>query len=331
MLTFEGDYAKTGPFAADFGHTLDLRLTATFLSEGTSRLVLGGAQSSVEVGFDDLRVAVSPRPALGLLRATPNFGDPPGGESVVLYGHGLLDGTASAPTVSFGGVAASNVVALDDHRVQCIAPVNSVSGPVSVEVTNARGTTLGAGLYTYRGPFFQADLQNGVSDPHLLYSAGAFGMFGRSLSRVPSVGLRYSSVRTLRDDYQSKDFNAEITFTSGTGIAYLGYGSGVDTAGDPSLGALALRYRGSGLALMSDGVVVQSFPLPPSTGPHRLRIEQAGTVITFSLDLESDSGPFVPDHSHTFPTQPVFLQPGASRLFAGAETSFQIRAFRVDP
>jgi hypothetical protein len=85
---------------------------------------------------------------LTLTKVSPDSGFAPGGGAVTLTGTGFTTGSPGTNTVTFDGVAATAVVAVNDTTITCTTPAGS-SGPANVAVTNTKGTqTLNAG-FTY--------------------------------------------------------------------------------------------------------------------------------------------------------------------------------------
>ena len=79
-----------------------------------------------------------------VLLAAPLVGPTTGGTSVTITGLNFTGATA----VSFGGVAATNVVVVNDATITATAPAHAV-GIVDVSVTSAAGSGIGLGLFTY--------------------------------------------------------------------------------------------------------------------------------------------------------------------------------------
>ena len=75
---------------------------------------------------------------------TPNNGKLAGGTSVTLAGSNFT-GTLG---VTFGGVAATNVIEVSDIEITCDTPANA-AGTIDIVVTNGDGPGTGVGLYTY--------------------------------------------------------------------------------------------------------------------------------------------------------------------------------------
>ena len=80
----------------------------------------------------------------------PNSASPSGGTTVIINGSNFTSGTQStSPSVSFGGVAATNVRVMSPLQISVIAPPHA-QGSVSVEVTTADGISASApDAFTY--------------------------------------------------------------------------------------------------------------------------------------------------------------------------------------
>ncbi len=78
--------------------------------------------------------------APSLTSLTPTSGKAQGGTSVTLNGAGFTAVGAGTTVVSFGGVAATGVVVLDDARVQCLTPAGTGGAVVDVVLSNQNGS-----------------------------------------------------------------------------------------------------------------------------------------------------------------------------------------------
>lgn len=80
----------------------------------------------------------------------PNSASPSGGTTVIINGSNFTSGTQpTSPSVSFGGVAATNVRIVSPLQISASVPPHT-EGSVSVDVTTADGTTTSvAGAFTY--------------------------------------------------------------------------------------------------------------------------------------------------------------------------------------
>ena len=87
--------------------------------------------------------------APGLISVAPVSGSSLGGTPATLVGTGLQAGGATVPAVTYGGLAATNVVVIDDMTVTCTIPAATPGTRVDVVVTNNFGTGMLVGAYTY--------------------------------------------------------------------------------------------------------------------------------------------------------------------------------------
>lgn len=87
------------------------------------------------------------RPGLAWEDSTPivesldvNYARLTGGVAVTITGRRFeTDASGTAPTVTFGGNAATSVVVVNKTTITCVAPAASAAGVVDVTVTNWRG------------------------------------------------------------------------------------------------------------------------------------------------------------------------------------------------
>src|SRR5262249_55917630 len=84
--------------------------------------------------------------------ANPNRGTFQGGTAVTLTGSGFSVDQAGTNTVTFGGAAASNVVAVNDSTITCTTPPGVRDAVVDVSVSNANGIGTLAGGFAYSVP-----------------------------------------------------------------------------------------------------------------------------------------------------------------------------------
>ncbi|HEX6882807.1 MAG TPA: IPT/TIG domain-containing protein [Planctomycetota bacterium] len=112
------------------GATVDVRLTN---ANGTTTL-LSAFRYLVRPELDSVE------PGRGVLA---------GGTTLTLRGRGFQQDSPGPNQVTIGGVAALAVLTLDDATIQCTTPPGAARGPADVRVTNANGSTLLAGGFTY--------------------------------------------------------------------------------------------------------------------------------------------------------------------------------------
>ena len=115
----------------------------------------GAAGGTVDVtvtndnGSATLTSAYTYHPLPTLTAVSPPTGSSLGGTSATLTGSGFQDFGRGTNTVTFGGVAATNVVVVDDTSLTCDVPAGVPSAIVDVVVSNANGTATLAGGFTY--------------------------------------------------------------------------------------------------------------------------------------------------------------------------------------
>ncbi|MCH2104438.1 MAG: ScyD/ScyE family protein [Planctomycetes bacterium] len=80
----------------------------------------------------------------------PSEGPAEGGELVTITGSLFTETVAGETSVTFGGVAAADVVVVDDVTITCTAPAGEAGDVAVVSVSNTRGTGSYSG-YTYTG------------------------------------------------------------------------------------------------------------------------------------------------------------------------------------
>jgi hypothetical protein len=86
---------------------------------------------------------------LDVLSVLPVSGTASGGTAVTITGDGFVDGTAGTNTVRFGGVPATQVVAVDDGTITCRTPAGTPLAVVDVQVTNGSGAVTLPAVFRY--------------------------------------------------------------------------------------------------------------------------------------------------------------------------------------
>ncbi len=134
-------------------------LSATRVDDHTIRAVVpAGAVGAKNVSLtfntsysiSTLGYTYVPAPAPEITSLTPSTGFITGGDSILLTGRGF--GLTGTPTVTFGGVAATNVIRLSETTVYATNPAGTV-GAKDVVLTPYQGTPITkAGGFTYKGP-----------------------------------------------------------------------------------------------------------------------------------------------------------------------------------
>jgi hypothetical protein len=122
---------------------------------------LGGCTDS-----DAATVAVTPLPpAVTVTSVAPNSGSSLGGTIVAITGSGFDPGAS----VTFGGIAATSVLVVDDAHITATTPIHA-AGAVAVTVTNTDATTgtLSNG-FTYTLPAFDANGDSVIDPSDIVY------------------------------------------------------------------------------------------------------------------------------------------------------------------
>lgn len=129
--------------------------TVEVLVPTDSKVLLGGTFSAIdgksrtniaEVGTDGALLPALPTIAPTLTAVAPASGSTVGGTTITLTGTGL-----SGATVTIGGVAAKDVVDIDDGTITAVTPPGA-AGPADIVITNAFGTAKLVGGFTYVRP-----------------------------------------------------------------------------------------------------------------------------------------------------------------------------------
>ena len=118
-----------------------IRLASQTAGVGFTITSENGADTAT-VNYMIVETASAPAPAL--FSAAPFTGPAAGGTAVTLIGTNLTGTTA----VTFGGVAATSVVVVNDNTVTCVTPAVA-AGVVDVNLTTPYGTTALTGGFTY--------------------------------------------------------------------------------------------------------------------------------------------------------------------------------------
>ncbi len=102
----------------------------------------------------------------------PTSGPPGGGTTVTITGEGFLNGVTGATLVTFGGVAATDVVVVDDATVQATTPAGANDLTVGVRVENSRGAATLSSAFTYLSTASIVSDLNSDGVPDLVIAAG---------------------------------------------------------------------------------------------------------------------------------------------------------------
>src|SRR5262249_4989419 len=136
-----------------FGNTQATNVVAVNDGTLTCTTPPGTAATTVDVrvsnanGATTLTAAYRYNRAPTLTSLAPSDGTALGGTSVTLTGAGFTDPAAGTTTVTFGGLAASQILVLDDTHVQCTTPAGSGGASVDVVLANANGSVTLSGAF----------------------------------------------------------------------------------------------------------------------------------------------------------------------------------------
>jgi len=141
---------------------------------------------------------------------TPSFGPTAGGTTVSVNGSGFFPGA----TVSFGGIAATNVVFFDEFTITATTPAGAAAGAVDVTVLNTNGTTATlAGGFTYYDPITSSVTLSADVDPSV------YGQMVTFTAHVDISGPPPSG--TVQFKVDGVDFQGPVAVDGVTGDAML--------------------------------------------------------------------------------------------------------------
>ncbi len=172
--------------------------------------------------------------------------------------------------------------------------------------------------------YFVDNFERQVMNPSLEGYGPFFGVENGGIHRLGTFEFDNGFyMRTSETDYNERDFDFEITFTTKEDIVDIGIGEGVGGPpyGEPT-GSVYFRAHPLGLggavsfrhALGEDGVGTFK-----TSGPHRARISKKGAAVTLSIQ-DHYTGEFKADFSKSYPDLAViapFLNNRNSRLLFG--------------
>ncbi len=152
-------------------------------------------------------------PTPTITACTPDNGSQAGMIDVTLTGTGFFDNGAGANTVTFDGVAATNVVTVNDTTITCTTPAGD-AGPQTIEVTNNNG---------------KGQLVAGYNaNVHALIGAKGGTLYAideanASLTTIGAVGFNVDAMATHPNGtiYATTTDNKLITINSQTGAGTL--------------------------------------------------------------------------------------------------------------
>ena len=180
------------------------------------------------------------------------------------------------------------------------------------------------------------DFSGPALGPGLEFSAPDSYSFSTGFASPEGDSRQY--IRTVATDFGAGDFVLSLTFRvasgdGGAGTAFIGLGTGSPDSDyyDEPLNSVYFRSApadfGDGFLQLSinsgAGNVAELTTLGnPGDGTHRALLTKVGDTLTFSLDANSSSGPFVADDTITLNLADerfAFLDNTNSRLFFGGQ------------
>jgi hypothetical protein len=290
---------------------------------------------------------------------SPVSGPAAGGGTITFTGTGFQANGAGLNTITFAGVAATNVVVLGDTSLTCKVPAGAAGTQADVRLSNANGAELlpagyryhalpvitsltpssgppgGGTLVTVRGSGFLDDAAGDVVVKFADRLANAVGVFedGRLTCRAPAGPAGTSVTITLTTA------NGEATFVNG----YLYHPKPTLTAITPpdgtSLGANRVTLTGTGFlangasqnavrfgGTSATGVVVQTdrsieCTVPPGT-----------SGLTVSVSVTNVNGTATLPNAYRYHARPTLtnLSPQSGPLAGGTSVTLAGTGFQVD-
>ncbi len=232
----------------------------------------GTAGSSVAVAVANANgtAALNPgftyhqRPAIFSL--SPSAGSGSGGTSVTISGTGFQGNAAGTNTVTFGGVAAANVVTLNDTTITCLAPGGTPGVAVDVEISNANGSDVRVDGFTFHQPPGLASLApaSGTSLGGTTVSLTGTGFLDNAAGTnavtfggvaATEVVVQSDSSITCEAPAGTPGTSVDVVVTNGNGAGTLSLGyayhplptvTAASPAAGTSLGGTAVTITGSG-------------------------------------------------------------------------------------
>jgi|GEM_PF-6559240 len=170
--------------------------------------------------------------------------------------------------------------------------------------------------------YFDEDFNEPVRNSSLEWYGSFYSIEGGVVRRTGYLNTPFrSNLRTVKTDYNSKDFIFEVSFTTAArDINLIGIGPGFGPD-EPKL-SVYMRVHSQvyqGQLGIQTGVGYDLLPSLKTGGPHRARIEKRGSKISFAID-EMFDGSFHADMSKTYndlSTIAPFLNDRNSNLFFG--------------
>lgn len=196
-----------------------------------------------------------------LASLAPESGTALGGTTVTLTGTGFSDNFAGENVVLFDGVAATDVLVVDDTTLTCVSPIGTAGGTVDVTVSNVNGSDPLAGSFRYHEfPTITGVVPNGGSSlggTSITMTGTGFQADDAGTNEVLIGGVPATDVVVVAD--------GQITFTSPPGVP-------------ATLVGVAVSNENGGASL-SDSFTIHPLPsltnVDPPTGS-----SDGGTVLT---------------------------------------------------
>jgi|GEM_PF-1096396 len=235
-------------------------------------------------GSDTLAGAYTYDSAPILMTVAPSSGTSLGGTAVTLSGVGFLNGGAPPNTVTFGGVAATNVVLVDDATITCDTPAGTAGTSVDVVVTNSNGVATIPSGFTYHDlPTVTGVVPasgTSLGGTSVTISGTGFLDFGAGANSVTFDGVAATNVVVVDDVTITCDTPAgvpgalalvDVTNANGS-ASFVGYAyhptptvTGVAPPNGPAAGGTSVTITGTGFLVGGAGPVTVTFDGVPGT------------------------------------------------------------------
>ena len=223
-----------------------------------SKGVVANVASLSQNGYNNLSITgVNPN----VLLTVPTTGSGAGGTVVTCNGSGFF----GTPSVSFGGVAATNVTVVSGSKLTCVTPAHA-PGAVDLVITTGNGTYTGSKVYTYTLP---APV---ITSP---------------ISATAQVGAPFTYqivASNTPTSYAASGLPAGLSVNAQTGVI----SGSPTTTGTATVTLNATNSTGTGIASLTITVNPPILPAPAITSPGTAK----GTVGTaFSYQITASNAP----------------------------------------
>jgi hypothetical protein len=168
-VTVTGSGFSSGVVSVAFGANAATGLSVVNDTQLTCVTPPGAPGATVAVavfgpgGAGTLAAAFTYHPAPSVGAVVPGSGSTSGGLDVTITGTGFVANAAGTNLVTFDGVAATNVLTVDDLKITCTTPAGT-EGFADVGVTNANGPGVLAAGFEYLLPrLYAADGRNNIA------------------------------------------------------------------------------------------------------------------------------------------------------------------------